>query len=240
MAMQSGEPKDDIVVREKASKRKSRTGVVSRVARTPTQERSRRRYQAILAATEKLLESADIENISLYDIAGQADLAPASVHYLFNTVAAVHVALNAQYNEQITQKVMASVQSMASEANPSWQNWTRSIMAAAAQELNEYRPRSEIMLGPTLHRASRRANWEMNQVIAVSIKNVLGEVFVVPDIPKLERYYAYATEIGESLWAASYAEHGQINSETFEESVRAVISYLRCFLPEFLPQRRTA
>lgn len=70
------------VVRRKASQRKGRTETLEHRARRPLQKRSLDRFNSILEATEVLLETANIEDISFYDIARQADLPPASVHYL--------------------------------------------------------------------------------------------------------------------------------------------------------------
>lgn len=94
------------VVREKASHRKGRTTQVVRSARVPTQERSKKRYQSILDTTIEILQTSNIEDISLHDIGKATGLPPASVHYLFNTVTAIHVELNKVFNEQLTQLLL--------------------------------------------------------------------------------------------------------------------------------------
>lgn len=228
---------NDEQVREKASHRKGRTSEVRRSPRVPTQERSRRRHQAIIEATEYLLQTANIEDISLYDIGKQAKIAPASVHYLFNTVTAIHIELNRIYNEQLTAKVLEKNKLQAIARNPSWQDWVKAVMAEGRDQLNSNRPMSEIMLGPILHRTSRVTNLVTNKALAQASLAMMREFFVVPEIPNLDRYFLFATELGEALWSGSYSAHGRIDDETFTESVRATLAYLRCFLPETLMLR---
>lgn len=199
----------------------------------PTQERSRRRYQAIIEATEHLLQTANIEDISLYDIAKQSKIAPASVHYLFNTVTAIHIELNKIYNERLTTIILEQSKLHANK-NPSWQDWVRVVMADARDVFNSNRAMSEIMLGPTLHRQSRLNNLMHNKTFGQASLEVMRKAFVMPEIPNLERYFMFSTELGEALWSGSYSARGEIDDETFAESVRATLAYLRCFLPETL------
>ena len=99
---------------------------------------------------------------------------------------------------------------------------------------------SEIMLGPTLHRKSRLTNLVANASLATTSLVIMRDFFVMPEIPNLEKYYTFAAEIGEALWSGAYSARGKIDDDTFAESVRATISYLRCFLPETLVVRRGA
>lgn len=227
-------------VRQKASHRKGRTDEVRHEPRVPTQERSRRRYQAIIEATIHLLETANIEDISLYDIAKESKIAPPSVHYLFSTVAAVHVELNRIYNESLTEKIVDVNRSMFASGNPSWQDWVREAMTAGRNLLNANRPMSEIMLGPSLHRKSRATNLATNASFAKTVLEIMQQRFVMPEIPHLERCFTFAAEIADALWSGSYSAYATIDDITFNESVRANIAYLRCFLPDTLMLREVS
>lgn len=227
----------EVAVRQKASHRKGRTSEVRRSARVPTQERSRQRYQSIINATEHLLRTCNIEDISLHDIAKQTKMAPASVHYLFSTMAAIHVELNKIYNEQLTKKVIERQELLVATKDPSWQEWVKSLMTETRDQLNNNRPMCEIILGPVLHRKSRLENLITNTSLTRTLLVMMREVFVVPEIPGLEKHFMFSAEIAEALWSGSYAAHGKIDDETFTESVRATIAYLRCFLPETLIPR---
>jgi len=227
-------------VRPKASQRKGRSEKIEHVARKPVQERSRQRFERILDAMERLLQTSDIENISLYDVAREAGLPPASIHYLFPSIAALQIELGNRLLETSTADVLDAQKAMARLRNPSWQDWLRAMGRRACDHFNRSRPSSEIVLAPMLHRESKRAAIAMNDRIGVSMLEGLKEVFVVPEVPGLAHRIALAADIADVLWSRSYIFNGRIDEETFEESIRLQIAYLRTVLPETLPLRRDA
>lgn len=226
------------VVREKASHRKGRTTQVVRSARVPAQERSKKRYQSILDATIEILQTSNIEDISLHDIGKATGLPPASVHYLFNTVTAIHVELNKVFNDQLTQLLLDHTRDLGHSNIDSWQDLISQSMAVAREELNSNRPMAEVMLGPVLHRSMRVQNLETNRYHGVAGSILFEEFFAVPNVPDMATYFMYSTELVDGLWAGAYARYGKIDDETFEESVRACNAYLRCYLPEKMARRK--
>ncbi|WP_456021836.1 TetR/AcrR family transcriptional regulator [Pseudomonas protegens] len=231
--------RDDITnVREKASHRKGRTTEVVRSARVPTQERSKKRYQAILDATLEILQSANIEDISLHDIGRVTGLPAPSVHYLFNTVTAIFIELNKIFNEQLTKNIIASSQNLEIHQLGSWQDLVRSSLTIARNELNSNRAMSEIMLGPIMHRSMRVKNLETNRYHGAASLELLEQYFSVPAIPNMATYLMFSAELVDGLWCGAYARYGAIDDETFAESVRANLAYLRCYFPETMVVRR--
>ncbi|WP_286837185.1 hypothetical protein [Pseudomonas sp. PGPPP1] len=228
---------DVALVREKSSQRKGRTSQIVRSARVPTQERSKKRYQAILEATLHILQCTDIENISLHDIGKVAGLPPPSVHYLFNTVTSIFIVLNKNFNSYLTESILEHSRNQGFAHVRSWQELTWSAMAIAREQLNNNRAMSEVMLGPVMHRLIRLTNLETNRYHGAASLALLDQFFVVPNAPKLADYLMYAAEIADGLWAGAYGRFGTIDDETFDESVRASIAYLRCYFPESMQVR---
>lgn len=226
------------VVRPKASQRKGRSNDVGHVARKPVQKRSRERFEAILDAMERLLEASDIENISLYDVAREAGLPPASIHYHFPSIAALQIELGNRLLETATAAVLDAQKALARLRDPSWQDWLRVMGHHACDHFNRSRPASEVVLAPMLHRESKRAAIAMNDRIGASMLEGLKCVFVVPEVPGLAHRIALAADIADMLWSRSYILHGRIDDETLEESIRIQIAYLQTVLPETLPLRR--
>ncbi len=212
-----------------------RAGSATRSPRVPTQERSKKRYQAILDAAVNMLETANIEDISLHDIGKATGLPPASVHYLFSTFSAVHYELNKYYNERLTVAITSRARELV--ANGTWQDLVRATMKLARTEYNNSRAMSEVMLGPSLHRSIRSLNLENNAIYAEALVDLVGEFFILPELPEMSKYFVFSSELVEGLWAAAYARYGEIDDLTFEESVRACLAYLRCFFPEFMARR---
>lgn len=224
-------------IRPKASQRKGRTAVVVRTARAPTQGRSQRRFDEILDTTQQLLESARIEDISFYDIARKAGMSPASVHYLFPSMAAVRLELSRRYNREFATQLADMAAELIKAGELSWQQWVRALADGARTVLNASRSQSEITLGPVLNREGRLSNIETNGVVAKSILETLQAAFIVPEIPNLEMMFSLANEVFDALWSRSYMLQGRIDDEAFEESMRVVLAYMRTVLPERLTLR---
>ncbi|MCT9827745.1 hypothetical protein [Pseudomonas veronii] len=231
------EGQTDESVREKASHRKGRTGQITRSARIPTQERSRKRYQTILDTTIQLLETTNIEDISLHDIGKACNLPSASVHYLFSTMSAIHLELSNTFNEQMTEKIVSFTRMLGSNHIGSWQEMTKCTMSLARDEYNGSRAISEVLLAPVVHRSVRAVSFQTNAAFGAATVELYNEFFILPDIPNMASYFVLSTEMTEGIWAGAYARYGKIDDFAFEESVRATIAYLRCFLPETLTLR---
>ncbi len=225
----------ETAVRPKASKRKGRSEVVEHKARRPTQDRSVKRFNAILSATEELLQTSNIEDISLLDVARQAGVSPPSVHYFFPTMAALQIELSRIYNKQATDPVLDVQGRLAAMKNPTWQEWIRLMAHLSCKAFNDNRHICETIFGAALHRESRLVMMAANDLIGRSMLENLKQVFLVPEIPNLDQKFAFTCEIVDALWARAYLRHGVIDEATVEETVRIQIAYLRSFLPETLP-----
>lgn len=226
-------------IRPKATQRKRRSGSDQGVlARQPTQDRSIQRFEEILKAAEDLLQTANIEDLSFYDIARQAELPPASVHYLFPTVAAVRIELGKRYLEETSEFVLGAQGALAAQRNPTWQEWVKTIAVAFRDHLNANRPIAEVTLGPELHRLTRIYRIGVNERAAKALVENMDAVFLLPEIPGLETKFIYVAEMVDALWSRAYIKYGQIDDQSLDEAVAMQISYLRTILPEVLILRR--
>lgn len=240
MSMMSQPPPSPTqVVRRKASQRKGRTEVLEHRARRPSQKRSLDRFNSILDATETLLETANIEDVSFYDIARQADLPPASVHYLFPTMSSIRIEMCERFNQQIVDMILERQSTLPGSLQTSWQDTIYVLGKFVRDHFNSHRPVCEILLGPVLHREARLANIETNDMVARISLNAMRETFVLPEMPQLERALANNAEIVDALWSRSYLRNGWIDDETLAETVEIQIANLRTLLPEKLLTRPT-
>ncbi|TPK60923.1 TetR/AcrR family transcriptional regulator [Mesorhizobium sp. B2-4-15] len=228
-------PDNNTSIRPRSSLRKGRSDTIEHVARQPSQNRSMARFEKILDASEELLQAANIEDISFYDIARQASISPASINYLFPTMAALRIELSRRYLRKSSQDAIEAGQALARRRDFSWQTWLYDVGKHARAYFNDHRPVSEACLGPILHRESRRATIAENDRLARALVDILMELFVLPEIPGLTQKFAFSMEVVDGLWSRSYTLHGYIDDESFQESMRMQTAYLRMFLPEVLP-----
>ncbi|TPK60917.1 TetR/AcrR family transcriptional regulator [Mesorhizobium sp. B2-4-15] len=224
-------------VRPKSSMRKTRSDEVEHVARRPTQNRSQARFAKILSTTEKLLEAVNIEDISSYDVARAAKMPPASINYLFPTMAALRIELTRKYAQIGTEITVLAHRAQARSKNPSWQVWMYKMGEYARDQYNASRPICEVLLGPQIHRQATLATYQETRAAARELASALRSFFVMPNIPDMEETFSRAMDLVESAWARSYLLYGKIDDETFEHSMRMQISYLRTILPDVLAVR---
>jgi AcrR family transcriptional regulator len=224
-------------VRPRATQRKARSDQVQHRAHLPTQERSLTRFNAILKAAEELLGSANIEDLSLHDVAEQARISAASVHYFFPTIAALQIELSNIYNRQVTDLVVEVQTRLADMKTPTWQDWLRLAAEVTGETFNANRHICETLFGAALHRDVRRAIMDANDHVGRSMLENLDKVFVVPEVPDLARMFAVLAEVADALWARAYLRSGRIDDATLEETVRIQTAYLRLVLPETMPLR---
>lgn len=223
-------------VRRRASQRKGRVEEIVHRARRPAQKRSADRFDLILAATEALLETADIEDISFHDIARQANLPPASVHYLFPTMASMRIELFRIYNAR-NDTFLRNVPRSALTNPASWQQRVADVTRQLRDIFNASRPMSEVVLGPALHREARLAAIENNDETATAALEGLCAAFIVPEIPGLLRIFQCNSDLVDALWSRSYLRHGRIDDEALADSVTFQVASLRTLLPEVLHVR---
>jgi AcrR family transcriptional regulator len=205
--------------------------------RSPSQARSRRRLEGILGAADTLLRTSNIEDISLNDLAREADISPASVHYLFPSMVSLQAELRRRYDAAFSRMLLGFHAELAKRPVSTWQDWIRLEAAHAREHYNLDRPACEVLLGPLLHRENAMANVRGNAEVGASNLETLRRLFVVPDLPGLEACFARSCAIIEMFWTRSYLATGTIGDLAFEHSVRAAVGYLRNFLPEILERR---
>lgn len=221
-------------VRQKSSIRKARSEQATHIARQPSQERSQERYEKILKATKELLRSSNIEDISIHDIARQANVSPASVNYLFPTTAALRVVLIERYMHDAAEVIAVTLQRLIDEKNPVWQDWLREIGSAVFDFYNKNRHASEIILGPMIHRNPSQAAIAENERVARIFLDSLKQVFIVPEIPDIEKKVTMSMEVVDMLWSRSYMARGSIDEYSRDEALQIQKLYLRSILPETL------
>ncbi len=119
----------------------------------------------------------------------------------------------------------------------SWQEWLRIEAGHACDYFNDNRAACETILGPVLHRENRLTTIRDNDELGAEILRGLQQHFHLPHHALLAGALPYYGEILDAFWSGSYLAHGTIGDESFEESMRAGLSYLRNFLPDVMAAR---
>lgn len=201
------------------------------VFRRPTQARGIAKFEAILDATHRLIETRGIESFSLYDVAEEAGVATGSVYHFFPSLQAAFVALVERYDGEFAAIIAQPVDPV--EIN-SWEDILYAHTERSRAYLNNNLPALNLLLGPGQSWRSRLADTAGNLEIAKSMVASYRELYVVPTVPDPAELLLFAIEILEALWGLSYQRHGRITDEMAAETQRAMVAYLRLYFPKYM------
>lgn len=192
------------------------------------------RYNLLLDSTETLLSAAEDEDISLAQIAEEAGVSLASVYYFFPNRNAVYVALARRFNEEIYRR---SIIPPTDPEPETWQELLAMKHTAAAAFQNSRPAALRLFLGAGVSVAVRNADFAGNARIARSRARMFEAYFDMQPMPDLAHRIEISAAAMDGIWSLSYGHHGRITEEYRQEGTACAVTYLRQFLPEYLPRR---
>jgi AcrR family transcriptional regulator len=203
-------------------------------ARKPVRKHAQERFDALLDATESLLADAANEDVSLAQIAEFAGVPLASVYHFFPNRNAAFVALAQRFHGELR----ARAQQRQDPAPGSWQEHVAQVQRRATAYLNNRPAALRLFMGAGVSVQVRNIDMEGNAQISRRRAEEFSLYFDMPRIPELENRMATVLALCDGIWALSYSIHGRITDAYVDESIRASVCYLRCFLPEIILARQ--
>lgn len=208
----------------------------ARTIRTPVQARSRKRFEAILDAAERLLVDHEPIEVSIYRLASDTGISAPSIYHFFPDQSLVVIALAERYLARFASLLPPDYIEPDVAA---WQDVINSIFGAALRQYRAHPAAQKILLSPSYTAEIRAMDLRNNDLLATLIIDTLRQRFVIGDIPQLHDRFVELIVINDAMWRLSIERHGAITDAMEEASSRARIAYCRTFLPEYL-QVRTA
>lgn len=201
--------------------------------RVPMRKRGVERFELLLDATAQLLAERPDEDISLAQIAERADVPLASLYHFFPNRNAAFVALARRYHAALHEPGLENEATRPSR----WQDVVESKQRIGAEYLNKNPAALRLFMGAGVSVEVRNTDLSGNAELARGRAEYLNRMFHIPYVRDLEKRIAVSIALMDGIWALSYSVHRSITNEYLEESIRASILYLRCYLPEFLEPR---
>ncbi len=198
--------------------------------RRPIQKRSRDRFEAILDAAERMLETSDPASISVHRLAAELEMSAPSIYHFFPDASLVFAALAERYLHGF--EVQAA--DLSSIKFDNWQELQTYNFRQARSFFNANAPARKILLGPALSFDIRTRDLQSDIVMAKRGIEQMRAMFVVPYVPDLIARSIELIVINDALWALSIHRHGTITEEMEEQARRARLAYARTFFPEFM------
>lgn len=203
--------------------------------RRPRQKRSILRFEAVLDAAERLLEDLEPDEISIYTLAEYAQISPPSIYQFFPDSNQVFIALS----ERIHQQFVNGFDEAPSENFATWQDLIAVRFREGRNFYNSHAAARRLLLGSGLSAAIRARDLQIDRQLAERTLNELQRYFIFPEFPELVERFTELLVINDALWTLSVHRHGMITDSYEEQARRAREAYLRTFLPEYLPARRS-
>ncbi|WP_219212413.1 TetR/AcrR family transcriptional regulator [Variovorax boronicumulans] len=201
--------------------------------RNPVRKHAQERFDALLDATERLLAESLNDEVSLAQIAELSAVPLASVYHFFPNRNAAFVALAQRYHTELWR-----LASQPQDPVPqTWQEMVKRNQLRSSSYLNEHPAALRLFMGAGVSVQVRNLDMHGNTVLTRLRVDQFSRYFETPPISDFERRVGVALAISDGVWALSYSAHGRITDDYVVESVRAAVSYLRCFMPEVLTPR---
>lgn len=208
----------------------------SRSLRLPARERGVQRFSMLLDATDALLDERHVDDIGVYAIAEKAGVPPASVYHFFPNIESAYFALAKRYLDSFLDLFAQPVEP---EAFASWLTLMARDQQVSVDFFNAHPAAMKLFLGRYGGEETRKADIQFNRDSGLGLWRRLRAAFEMPVVQEAERKFTNMLYIQDSLWAASYAEHGCITSAYAEEARRACKAYLRLYFPEHIALKKT-
>jgi AcrR family transcriptional regulator len=202
--------------------------------RRPSQQRSRLRFEMLLDAADALLVDRETTEVGLYDIAGAANVPPASVYHLFPTKEAAFVALAQRYLVGLSNHIIRPVH--VGELRR-WQDCVALEIHRAIEYYNDNKVMSKLFFGANVIPDVRILDVKNVAAASASTYGRMNRLFEMPYLHDADTKFATLIGIYDGIWMTSYSRHGRITAEFARETELAGIAYCETFLPAVIPLR---
>ena len=212
------------------------TGKRKERARKPANmyARGKERRKKILLVAADMIESRDVGDISLKEIADRSGISVGSAYHFYANATDVFVALAEQFMDTLREAVAAPYE------EPDTESWQALVSAAIDRGVAVYTAcpaYQKLILGGHAPPEIKLADRENDKLIGRSMIEVISRHFILQHFPNCESVFFNMTEIVDLMLTLSVTRDGQISPDMVEEAKIASIAYLRHYLPEALPRR---
>ena len=200
-------------------------------ARPPQRRRGRERFARLLDVTEALLVERPDADVTLAMIAERAGVPLPSVYHFFPNRNAILIELARRYHQDLTEQNLQPL----TPPPDSWQGLVRARHAIGRDYLNAHPAALRLFMGAGVSVEVRTLDLNGNTSMAGLRAAQMRARFDCRGLDGLDAWLGNAFGLIDGIWAISWARHGVVTDPYLEESLRAAVAYLRCYLPEHLP-----
>jgi AcrR family transcriptional regulator len=191
------------------------------------------RRQQLLTAARELLETHELDKISLGDVAAAANIPKGSAYHFYEDIKDLYASLLSRMEEELLALLDSPVRNKVRD----WQHLVEVLTERGAAFYTASRACTQLSIGPKVPTDLKLHDRQNDAAVGRIYERHLDAVFELPEIPARATIFFRAVEIADLMFSLSVLEHGYITPEMAQEASRAMCAYLRCYLPEKLPRR---
>ena len=195
------------------------------------------RMAALLDAADEIAIAQGLSALSLPAVAARAGASPSSLYHFFPTLEALCLALLRRYNA-LEDRAFDQLAGQGA-ATSGWQEMACALLAAGRAFHDAHPVYAQLMRRAAASEALRSEDDAHMLELGARFQALLQTRFHLPPIPHLAERLGAAAAMADRLWAFLPEDNGKISDFAFEESRRALISYLANYLPGELTPKDT-
>jgi AcrR family transcriptional regulator len=190
------------------------------------------RRQQLLQAAQTLLESHDLDRLSLGDIAAAARIPKGSAYHFYADIKDLYANLLSTLEEELLAVLDAPIR----EKVKDWQHVVAILNDRGVAFYAGSRASMQLQIGPKVPADLKLHDRQNDAAVSRIYERHIESFFVLPQLPQRSTVFFRAVEIADLMFSLSVLEHGKITADMAEEATRAMCAYLRCYVPEELPR----
>lgn len=194
------------------------------IAKQPTQQRAKVRFDRVLAEAEALLIEQGLAGFSIPLLAERLDYTRGSVYAYFPTPYAILNELVARYLGELESKFFARADHL---RTLSWSDGVDAVVDIAVAYHNAHPAARLLLLGGAVTDDSFRAQEQTNRRLGELGRQVWSPLIPLPQNPDVT---TLVVDIGIACFRRSFFEHGKITPAYRDAAVAAMTGFLRPYV----------
>lgn len=195
-----------------------------------TQERGRKRRTALLAAARRLIDTKEIDEISLADVSELAGIPKSSAYHFFADIGELYKELATHLAAELQDRVGRT----AVAPGEDWTEITRHFILNGIAYFNGCRSARQLLIGPKSPTDIKLSDRKNDSIIGEQLRDLIAAHFRLPPMEESASIFFFAIEVADLFCLLSVMEHDKVTPAFAEEAVRATIAYLKLYIPPML------
>ncbi len=202
--------------------------------KTSLHARGIERRRRLIESARRLLDSRELNEITLGDVAADAGVPKGSAYFFYSDIEDLYVSLQAELQEELIKVLKKPIRRQIRR----WQDVIAALNARGMEFYSHNPAARQLQIGPRTSPELKMRDRQSDVTIGKIYEQHLDEHFALPELDGRSRIFFRAVEIADLMFGLSVLESGTITPDMCAEADRAGIAYLESYLSPSLPRRK--